>query len=996
MLKIEILGDSPTTEDGLGFKSYVEILSDAINNSDVTSPLTIGIHGSWGSGKTSLMQMLEKKFKGYLFSIDREFEDALNNDNITKLKDGFKNDISLSSDATVEAVPQSQKSVNERHDGVLSRIKHSFRERSNYGTSSVANEKEDKWKIKQSLFSWDNVPGNDSERLLKFLGDNLDIGWAKNAEISKSDDHKTIHISKDKNSAEIVINKKEEKATLKIRDGKTYVLKVNKRDSELKIEIIYIAKKEQGKINIYKADNRFKTIWFNAWVHGREEPIGLALLHQMLTELKKEDGSKVKIGNVLANVGKLLVDVGLRKTTGITFEEAKDLFETSIETKNTLRDDFEKVIGECLPDKRLVVFIDDLDRCLPEKAIEIFEVIKQFLDVPRCVFVIGVAGEVIEQGIAAIYEIGKQKKLIEGKDYIEKIIQIPFTLPPIREEVMIRFIESLGYLFMFSWDNVPGNDSEGLQKFLRDDLDIDWASNAEISKFDDHKTIHISKDKNSAEITIDEKEENATLKISDGKTYDLKVNKEKGKLNIYSLGISEKEKKYAKIVAKGTECNPRKVKLFLNTLRLRLAIVDKSGGELNPTIAAKLFVIEYTFDDFYEDVKLYREQDFLWNVEMLARGEVYLFSWDNVSENDKEKLRNFLRDDLDIDWVGNAEISKLDDQIYIKVKDKNLAEIMIDEEKKNAILKISEGKTYDLKVKKKNDIYWEVDKESRENSKKSGTLLNKYCENEALMSLLKDEPFVGRINIDAYVHLSGIKPPEPEEVSGFDKSKLDVLLSGDWLKTDLIASEVRKMPNSVKEQYVKAIIAKLTDNNDDLRANAALALRMMGDANAVEPLIARLEEDKSVDVRTRAAWALGEIGEIGDANAVEPLIKALVDEQGDLRAGAARALGKIGGANAVEPLITALNDKDIAVRNKAEKALVKIGDEAVESLIGALDVALQKRVYPRMRECAVRTLGRIGDVRAINVLEKEANTDSYQAIRTVAKYALKEIEAKQN
>lgn len=57
------------------------------------------------------------------------------------------------------------------------------------------------------LFSLENVPGNDSERLLKFLKYDLNIGWAESAEIRKSADGKTIHIFKD-NSAEIMINEK--------------------------------------------------------------------------------------------------------------------------------------------------------------------------------------------------------------------------------------------------------------------------------------------------------------------------------------------------------------------------------------------------------------------------------------------------------------------------------------------------------------------------------------------------------------------------------------------------------------------------------------------------------------------------------------------------------------------------------------------------------------------------------------------------------------------
>lgn len=47
----------------------------------------------------------------------------------------------------------------------------------------------------------------------------------------------------------------------------------------------------------------------------------------------------------------------------------------------------------------LLFLIDDLDRCLPEKAVEMLESIKQFLEVPGCAFVLAVDDEIIERGI---------------------------------------------------------------------------------------------------------------------------------------------------------------------------------------------------------------------------------------------------------------------------------------------------------------------------------------------------------------------------------------------------------------------------------------------------------------------------------------------------------------------------------------------------------------------------------------------------------------------
>jgi formylglycine-generating enzyme required for sulfatase activity len=87
---------------------------------------------------------------------------------------------------------------------------------------------------------------------------------------------------------------------------------------------------------------------------------------------------------------------------------------------------------------RLIVFVDDLDRCLPEKAIQVLEAIKLFLDVPGCVFVLGLDEEAIIEAVHTRYE-GK----VKARQYLEKIIQLPFLLPPIEAARMRGFVDSL-------------------------------------------------------------------------------------------------------------------------------------------------------------------------------------------------------------------------------------------------------------------------------------------------------------------------------------------------------------------------------------------------------------------------------------------------------------------------------------------------------------------------------------------------------------------------
>lgn len=110
-------------------------------------------------------------------------------------------------------------------------------------------------------------------------------------------------------------------------------------------------------------------------------------------------------------------------------------------------------------------------------------------------------------------------------------------LPIDIREMCSKFIQrQLGSGYLFSWDKVSKKDDKRLLEFLRVNLGIDWAKDAIILKSKDNKTIRIFKNKNSAEITISEKQEKATLRIQDGRIYGLKVKKENGKLKIYESG----------------------------------------------------------------------------------------------------------------------------------------------------------------------------------------------------------------------------------------------------------------------------------------------------------------------------------------------------------------------------------------------------------------------------------------------------------------------------
>ena len=79
---------------------------------------------------------------------------------------------------------------------------------------------------------------------------------------------------------------------------------------------------------------------------------------------------------------------------------------------------------------RIVVFIDDLDRCSPDKALEVLESIKSFFDIEGIVYVIGMDSETINLLVKKKYG---EESAVKGLDYLQKIVQLPFHIPTWKE-----------------------------------------------------------------------------------------------------------------------------------------------------------------------------------------------------------------------------------------------------------------------------------------------------------------------------------------------------------------------------------------------------------------------------------------------------------------------------------------------------------------------------------------------------------------------------------
>jgi len=228
-----------------------------------------------------------------------------------------------------------------------------------------------------------------------------------------------------------------------------------------------------------------RTIWFNAWLYGREAALWRALIARVVKGARRFDLGKDLLRDMhqlesrlyqateAAN-GQLTLPKGLLPgldTVSLPTRAGLEVLRRQAERREgdeaalreviadveagyalTRRDqivalddfrrEFEQMSKRCIaPHGRLVVFIDDLDRCLPDKAVEVLEAVKLFLDVPGFVFVLGVDRTVIEQGIRVRYQ--DYETEIKGGLYLEKIIQIPFKLPPIDADTVAGYVHEV-------------------------------------------------------------------------------------------------------------------------------------------------------------------------------------------------------------------------------------------------------------------------------------------------------------------------------------------------------------------------------------------------------------------------------------------------------------------------------------------------------------------------------------------------------------------------
>ena len=192
-----------------------------------------------------------------------------------------------------------------------------------------------------------------------------------------------------------------------------------------------------------KYGSKIKTIWVHPWKYNNTKEIQSAVIHSVLFELAKETQNP-QIRQILMDLAKSFTFFALRK--GISTISTEGISDTAVDTLvesinknnqkmhqyiNSFENDFNKVVKEFVGEGMLVIIVDDIDRCLPENIVPVFESLKLFLSNDRCTFICGMDYDIVRKGVSLYYS---NRDHVSSGDYLDKIIQIPFNLPPVTVE----------------------------------------------------------------------------------------------------------------------------------------------------------------------------------------------------------------------------------------------------------------------------------------------------------------------------------------------------------------------------------------------------------------------------------------------------------------------------------------------------------------------------------------------------------------------------------
>jgi hypothetical protein len=227
-----------------------------------------------------------------------------------------------------------------------------------------------------------------------------------------------------------------------------------------------------------QGDKEYLKFHFNPWRYSSEDEMLFDFFDSLSKKFYvKENTNLQEVGKWISKYSKYLKAIKISTTVGIPkIFNSKVTFDSS-EIFKALGENFEgeKLTLEGLKDKvneaikkvnfKVVVFIDDLDRLDKEEIYTILKLIKLNANFSNFVFIVNLDSEQVAKAIKHRYG----DEVLDGKFFLEKIINIPIHLPRIEEEDLKEFFKN--QLFQVK-NNLGLTNSEKLEEFNQINMDF--------------------------------------------------------------------------------------------------------------------------------------------------------------------------------------------------------------------------------------------------------------------------------------------------------------------------------------------------------------------------------------------------------------------------------------------------------------------------------------------------------------------------------------------
>lgn len=230
--------------------------------------------------------------------------------------------------------------------------------------------------------------------------------------------------------------------------------------------------------NVERIDDGVVVLRFNPWLCSDPKQLVTQFFKQMATAIKLKKRAADKAWELIDQYADILgatsvIPVAGEIVAAFTKVLTKKAEEETKEQTNDLQESKNQIIKKLKDEKiKIIVSIDDIDRLSEEEIVAVFQLVKSLADFPNTIYVLAFDYDVVVRALGKVQH-------GDGKEYLEKIVQVPFEIPvpnidDIHEALFSKLNGILGDIPEEDWDKETWAKlfQQGIKNYIRSIRDV--------------------------------------------------------------------------------------------------------------------------------------------------------------------------------------------------------------------------------------------------------------------------------------------------------------------------------------------------------------------------------------------------------------------------------------------------------------------------------------------------------------------------------------------